>query len=174
MSCEKHKRIIEKYNGTLKELANDIGDLHYQELVTLFNDISIKLFFDGEKDKAAGRIKLGDALNLTSKKMLATAKKMKKVWDISKPYMDNILIDWVGHVLEIKEGFFIAKVNDGTGTDEILEYEGDKLSPDELEYLELGACFHMRLIERPKQEAVIEIEFMKETIVYDSFPIYQS
>jgi len=59
MSCEKHKRTVEKYPGSLEELAQDIGNLHYEELAKFLHALTDKIEADGEKDGAAGRVQLG-------------------------------------------------------------------------------------------------------------------
>lgn len=87
MSCEKHKKVVEKYNGSLEELANDIGDLHYGALTQLLYLLSKKIEDDGEKDYKGGRVKLAAALQYTSMSLFESALRMEKAWKISKPFM---------------------------------------------------------------------------------------
>lgn len=87
--CERHSRNIEKYDGTLKELAEDIGDLHYEELpkllLLLLEDKFLK---DALNDRRGGRIKLANVLLNLSSKMYEAAEEAQNAWNISKPYMD--------------------------------------------------------------------------------------
>lgn len=87
MDCEKHKRIVEKYNGTLDELANDIGDLHYESLETLFALISDKLERDAKKDLSNKRVKLSAELFGSSEYIKLSSVYIGEAWRISKPYM---------------------------------------------------------------------------------------
>lgn len=87
MGCEKHKKIVEKYNGTLDELANDIGDLHYESLETLFALISDKLERDAKKDLSNKRVKLSDELFGASEYIKLSSVYIGEAWRISKPYM---------------------------------------------------------------------------------------
>jgi len=38
ITCEKHKKVIDNYNGTLKDLAIELGDLHYEALTQFLED----------------------------------------------------------------------------------------------------------------------------------------
>lgn len=87
MSSEKHKRNIDKYNGSIDELVNDIGNLHYETLSELFLKLSKKLATDSEKDTNAGRSKLGLALSKASTRLEFVVEQIHEAWKISKPYM---------------------------------------------------------------------------------------
>jgi hypothetical protein len=62
MSCDKHKKTIEKYSGSLEELAEDIGNLHYESLTEFLFKLSEKLYNDSSKDVSLNRLQLGDEL----------------------------------------------------------------------------------------------------------------
>ena len=87
MGCEKHKKLVEKYDGSLKELAEDIGNLHYEELQKFFEGLSRKLIKDSFADHQKNRNKLGDELAFAAGNIIAASKNIGKAWDISKPYM---------------------------------------------------------------------------------------
>lgn len=87
MSCEKHKRFVEKYNGSLQELAIDIGDLHYEALSELLGSLKTKLNADGNKDYQGGRKKLALALYRTAEAIEEAEKQILEAWKISKPFM---------------------------------------------------------------------------------------
>ncbi len=87
MSCEKHKRVIEKYNGSLQQLATDIGDLYYEALSFLLQEFTIKLNTDGNKDLDGGRKKLAMALYRAAEAIEEAEKHISEAWKISKPFM---------------------------------------------------------------------------------------
>jgi len=87
MSCEKHKRVIEKYDGSLQQLAIDIGDLHYEALSLLLQEFTIKLNADGNKDLDGGRKKLAMALYRAAEAIEEAEKHISEAWKISKPFM---------------------------------------------------------------------------------------
>ena len=87
MSCEKHKKLIEKYNGSLSELANDIGELHYEALSQFLGHLSKKIKVDGTKDFEGGRKKLASQLFDSSNSISNSSESIWKAWLISKPFM---------------------------------------------------------------------------------------
>ena len=87
MSCEKHKRVVEKYDGDLQELATDIADLHYEALSELLEHLKIKLNVDGNKDYQGGRKKLALALYRAAEAVEEAEKNISVAWKISKPFM---------------------------------------------------------------------------------------
>jgi hypothetical protein len=88
-SSYKHKKSIEKYNGSLQELANDVGDLHYESLVEFLSLLEKKLYDDSLKDKKSGRVKLSNQLYQASSLIGISSFKIEKAWEISKPYMNE-------------------------------------------------------------------------------------
>lgn len=86
--CQKHKKNVEKYDGDLKQLAEDIGDLHYDALQWFMLDLAVKLQKDAEADKKRGRKKLSKSLYNASLKVSAAAMDIREAWYISKPYME--------------------------------------------------------------------------------------
>ena len=52
----KHKTYIEKYDGSLEELAEDIGNLRYDALTDLLKLLSAKLNKDSESDLFRNRV----------------------------------------------------------------------------------------------------------------------
>jgi hypothetical protein len=87
MSEQKHKKTVEKYSGSLEELVEDIGNLHYESLQDFLLLLSKKLNADAIKDTRAGRTKLALQLADASLEIEAAEKSIAKAWIISKPYM---------------------------------------------------------------------------------------
>ena len=84
---EKHPKQIEKYSGSLKDLAEDIGNLHYEALAEFLRHLSTKLDNDMNKDMAAGRIKLAAELEAAEFNIWVASGKIQLAWLISQPYM---------------------------------------------------------------------------------------
>jgi hypothetical protein len=51
----KHPLKIERYNGTMEELARDIADLRYDVFISFFDKLGYELSKDQKKDFNAGR-----------------------------------------------------------------------------------------------------------------------
>ncbi len=83
----KHRDNIEKYNGSLKELATDIGNLKYDALANFLKLLSDKLAYDSTKDDERGRQKLAKELFDSSVNIKAAANNIDVAWDISEKYM---------------------------------------------------------------------------------------
>ncbi len=82
-----HKTDIEKYEGSMKKLCEDIGDLQYDSLAELFGLLSDKISNDGLKDRNRNRIKLASCLENTSNLLQEAKKEIDKAWKICEPYM---------------------------------------------------------------------------------------
>lgn len=86
-SCDKHKKTVEKYDGDLKQLAEDIGDLHYDALQDFMLDLAVKLNKDSKADEKRGRKQLSTALRRAGFNISTAAMNIREAWYISKPYM---------------------------------------------------------------------------------------
>lgn len=82
-----HKSNIEKYDGNLKELAQDIGNLKYDALAEFLDHLSSKIFEDSKKDKKRGRAKLAESLTDASAMLDGSTHCIKNAWRISEPFM---------------------------------------------------------------------------------------
>jgi len=71
----------------MKELANMIGDLHYETLAELFGHLSRKIFTDAKKDKEAKRIALAGILYELNYVLNGCRNLAERAWKISKPFM---------------------------------------------------------------------------------------
>ena len=83
----KHPEKIEKYDGTLTQLAEDLGNLRYDALADFLRDLSQKIQADGKKDEARGRTQLAGSLFNCAQVLSEGAKSIDKAWKISEPYM---------------------------------------------------------------------------------------
>ena len=84
-----HKSKVENYNGSLKELAEDIGDLKYDALADFFKLLQEKLQRDGQKDGSRGREKLARCLLTSSESLNVAIEEIEKAWVICEPFMKD-------------------------------------------------------------------------------------
>lgn len=82
----KHKSEIEKYNGSMNELAEDIGNLRYDALAVFLQLLYDKIVIDGTMDKKRNREKLSVCLENCSKALNLAKSEIDKAWMICKPY----------------------------------------------------------------------------------------
>ncbi|BAZ13469.1 hypothetical protein NIES4071_53080 [Calothrix sp. NIES-4071] len=57
-----HYETLEKYSGSLAELAVELGDLRYDALAAFLHALSQKLEMDAVADSNRGRVKLASVL----------------------------------------------------------------------------------------------------------------
>ncbi len=86
-TCQQHKDRIEKYNGSLKELAEEVGNLKYDAFDEFLIHLVGKVKKDGDKDYEAGRKQLGSTLREASSFLHEAKRKIDEAWKISKKYM---------------------------------------------------------------------------------------
>lgn len=82
-----HETKIKKYQGTLNDLAIDIGNLRYDTLAEFLDLLGKKIQEDGDKDLARGRAKLAKQLHDCSSCLEQSKKAVDEAWRISEPFM---------------------------------------------------------------------------------------
>ena len=82
-----HANHVERYPGTLAELATELGDLRYDALVIFLTELAAKLEADSLKDAARGRQKLAAKLLAASGEVSDAAEHIAKAWSICAPHM---------------------------------------------------------------------------------------
>ncbi len=82
-----HRDNIERYPGTLIELANEIGDLRYDALAEFLHALAAKLTKDATADARRGRARLATALQGGAAGLGAAAAEVERAWAISAPHM---------------------------------------------------------------------------------------
>ena len=85
----KHPEQIEKYDGSLPLLAEDLGNLRYDALANFLRALSDKIQTDGTKDQDRGRPQLASSLFDCAESIQQAAQAIDKAWQISAPYMDK-------------------------------------------------------------------------------------
>jgi hypothetical protein len=82
----KHKNYIEKYDGSLEVLAEDIGNLRYDALADLLKLLSNKINKDSQSDLSRNRVKLAACLKECSLELNEASIAIDKAWEICSPY----------------------------------------------------------------------------------------
>ena len=82
-----HRDQIERYPGTLAQLAGDIGDLRYDALASFLRSLAAKLESDGNADASRGRPKLAAALRNSATAVKEAAAEIERAWSICAPHM---------------------------------------------------------------------------------------
>ena len=82
----KHKIYIEKYDASLEELSEDIGNLRYDTLADLLKLLSTKINKDSESDLSRNRVKLAACLKECSLELNEASIAIDKAWEICEPY----------------------------------------------------------------------------------------
>jgi hypothetical protein len=84
----KHPTRVERYPGTLSELAEEIGNLRYDALTELLQALATKIERDGKADAGRGRVRLAESLHRASEHLMNASHDMEIAWHISKPHMN--------------------------------------------------------------------------------------
>jgi|TARA_R110000851_G_scaffold63075_6_gene144418 hypothetical protein len=83
----KHPTEIEGYS--LKDLAEKIGDLRYDRMQILFEELAEKIGKDRDSDKEKGRIRLSGSLTFLKTYLREASKEAEDAWRISKPHVEK-------------------------------------------------------------------------------------
>ena len=79
-----HRTNVERYSGTLAELAADLGDLRYDALGHFLAD---ELAADAAADEGRGRPRLAGTLRESAGQVRAASSAVREAWRISGPRM---------------------------------------------------------------------------------------
>jgi hypothetical protein len=82
-----HREDVERYPGTLTELASDLGDLRYDALAAFLAALAEKIDADGRADAGRGRNKLAAALRGAGTSVASAAADVERAWSICAPRM---------------------------------------------------------------------------------------
>jgi hypothetical protein len=83
----KHADRVERYPGTLAELAGELGNLRYDALAVFLAALAVKLDGDSLQDAERGRKKLAATLHAASEELAEAATAIEQAWTICKPHM---------------------------------------------------------------------------------------
>ena len=82
-----HAETVERYPGTLSELAVEVGNLRYDALAIFLRALAEKLAADAAGDESRGRPKLAASLRAASTQIGDAATAIEQSWVISAPHM---------------------------------------------------------------------------------------
>lgn len=82
-----HRDTIDRYPGSLGELAEDIGNLRYDGLEMFLRALAAKLEADATRDEGRGRVRLAALLRGGAAHLAASAAEIQKAWHLCEPYM---------------------------------------------------------------------------------------
>jgi hypothetical protein len=82
-----HRDDIERYPGTLAELAGELGDLRYDALARFLAALAAKLAADAAADASRGRPRLSAALRAGAAAVSAAAAEVEQAWAVAAPHM---------------------------------------------------------------------------------------
>ena len=84
-----HSDKIEKYDGDLKSLAYDIGDLKYDALSEFLFALSYKIKWDSYADANRRREQLSNILLNCANNIKIASCNIKNAWDICEKHMEK-------------------------------------------------------------------------------------
>lgn len=86
--CSRHKKEVAGISN-MKELAEMIGNLHYESLADFFIELQCKFIRDAGNDERQGRIQLAECLDEAAAHTSWVAAEIKNAWEISQPFMNE-------------------------------------------------------------------------------------
>lgn len=82
-----HCETIDRYPGTVAELAGELGDLRYDALASFLRSLAAKLEADGNADAGRGRPKLAASLHGAAAGIREAASELDGAWAICARHM---------------------------------------------------------------------------------------
>ena len=86
-NCSNHKKDLFGHTD-MKEVAEAIGDLHYEALDRLLYELHNKLWSDAANDRRNDKPKLAKRLTAAASLIGAADMEIREAWEISKPFME--------------------------------------------------------------------------------------
>jgi hypothetical protein len=83
-----HREEVERYPGTLAQLASDIGDLRYDALAIFLRALAAKLSSDANADAQRGRPQLARTLRGGASALGEAAAEVERAWAICAQHME--------------------------------------------------------------------------------------
>lgn len=101
----KHPTKINNYQGSLKDLARDLGNLRYDRLQVFFLLLENKILEDARVDDQHGRKQLASLLNKLSIDVNKVSMTLNEIWGLCKSKMTdrNIIVDTISMLEEITD-----------------------------------------------------------------------
>ncbi|MCL5018301.1 MAG: hypothetical protein M1416_00845 [Candidatus Pacearchaeota archaeon] len=84
-----HPDKIEGYNGTLEDLAKEVGNMSYDKTAEFIGKMASNIAKQADEDFKKGKIKLALQLYKTANNLYSAKKEIDLAWKICEPYMKN-------------------------------------------------------------------------------------
>jgi len=85
----KHPVKVEKYNGSLQELAKDSGRMRYDSVAEFYHYLAEDLIQQAQADRIRGHAQLAEKLEATAQKFYEARNKMREIWDLCRKHMEE-------------------------------------------------------------------------------------
>ncbi|MDP3698083.1 MAG: hypothetical protein Q8R47_00700 [Nanoarchaeota archaeon] len=85
----KHPLLVEKYSGSLEELALDIKNMRYDKVAEFLGYLAAQFKEEADKDSTNQKIKLGSKLYSASEYIFRSQEEIDSAWNICKRYMNK-------------------------------------------------------------------------------------
>jgi len=82
-----HPDKVDRYSGTLDDLAEDLGNLRYDALGEFLRLLAAKIDRDAGTDEKRGRTQLSAALRNAAGLLAGAATDIQLAWRISEPHL---------------------------------------------------------------------------------------
>lgn len=83
----RHPITLEKYAGSLDDLAKDVTQMRYDVVAKLFGSVAGNMHADAKADRTRGREQLATKLERIAHALDEAKEEMDAAWEICKPYM---------------------------------------------------------------------------------------
>jgi hypothetical protein len=84
-----HPKQVERFNGSLTELAENLGNLQYDVLAEFLGLLALKIEQDAKNDNERGRAKLGGSLKQWADDLKNAEDAITQAWAICQPYVKD-------------------------------------------------------------------------------------
>jgi hypothetical protein len=84
-----HSKQVDRFNGSLTKLAEDLGNLQYDVLAEFLGLLAVKIEQDAKKDNERGRVQLAASLKRCADDLKNAEDGITQAWTICQPYIKD-------------------------------------------------------------------------------------
>ena len=84
-----HPEKVEKYDGNLESLAQDVSNMRYDKVKQFIDTLADDIKAQADKDNMNGRVQLAGKLYVATEALYRAKNGMEEAWDICKKYMKD-------------------------------------------------------------------------------------
>ncbi|MFT5359692.1 MAG: propanediol dehydratase small subunit [Candidatus Paceibacteria bacterium] len=89
VKVSRHSRTVKGYDGSLEDLAIDVGNMTYDQTAKFIDHLSKDLRRQAEGDRGRGRPRLAQKLDQTANYLEYSKNNMDLAWNLCVPYMHS-------------------------------------------------------------------------------------